>query len=1125
MKNVLILGLGGSGGNVADCFFNNICQNDRISFLNIDSDIEGLKKFVDIPTICLTDYTLLGNVIEILGKDTISEWFPCEDTDDKLSFFKTLEMGRGAGGWRMKGLLSFEYMLSDSRKFGAFLSSLDRLIDKKDENTEIEIIIVSSMVGGTGSALFLPVAFFIKRYFEQRYNKKICIKGFLACPEVYSGHLTAENRVKAFANAYAVASEINAVDLVSKGYNAKADAESKCKISFKIGSEKSKGIGVLFDSKSDEYAVLSAQPFKRVYLFDRVPGIDTISENERIMSRILSFIIEDEPEDGCSDIYAGISIAEAVYPFESVLDYVAKKKVFDDMEHEWLALYNEAQEESEATRGKDEILNFARNFTGTYKRIYTTSFYSQYLALGREKVGEDIISECDGKEPIIQADYIRDYLKILIDESFSLFEDNNAKAIDEALKNQDKEISVLSIFDGKNKKNKKLIAVQEKAKVYFDLLTERYKTGIRTCKDFKNAVRDRLIDPKNENSIFNKIINYQGKYLHPVTALLLLCDLYEQIHDMVVRADGFHIINESFEERDLSDDVFSFAKPNQDVNEAYAQLGEARLKVFAQTETDKLSVKLVNAFSDIKRDLYDTNQFMVEQFSLFCLDQVLSVVGDIISRYVDMLKMTPSIMDGNKVDVKLALIANTVDSCTKMNVGCSETVKEKAYAFYTVSETNEYQHDEYTGRIFYDYALNRDDKEDIFYSLVAEERENVAHDPAFKRILDLDIFRVLHDSDILKESVPEKTQYNDLKKAFSLVALPLDIAIKADKTKDKTKVITNTLVPTEAVEFAKQMLHGSDLSAQDIVYKYLYSQGIFDTSISVSEVIPRNRIFATKKIYDFELSLFNKLNESVDGANYYRNYVKALGVKKEQSTQMWNPRLVKEKPSDFLPFIDPVKREKFEKNIYKAAFYMLFSGRIFVGQNDDGHDILFYIEKDKKEIVRCQGKTIEYKNPEMLFDYIKENVELAELFGGAWDRETEKEISTLPVIGFEKTDAPKLKEAILSSTVIKFLTEDIMSKVRSEKDLKSKNVIDLIAELSDDEHKKAEAINIARMLSELIRYMIDCRPLSDEMRSALFKDVIVKIKDDYERKAKDSDRKSYKKNSVKAFDFLYNKNY
>ena len=146
MKNVLVLGICGSGNNVVRLYSQFKKKFQTSYFLAIDSDIQAVEKNGEIPSLCLTEYISLGNVVEKLGKDNVGEWFPCDDSQNKVAFYKSLDMGYGANGWRMKGLLSFEYMLSDSDKRNVFLTALDKLVDKESDDVP-EIVIVSSLCG------------------------------------------------------------------------------------------------------------------------------------------------------------------------------------------------------------------------------------------------------------------------------------------------------------------------------------------------------------------------------------------------------------------------------------------------------------------------------------------------------------------------------------------------------------------------------------------------------------------------------------------------------------------------------------------------------------------------------------------------------------------------------------------------------------------------------------------------------------------------------------------------------------------------------------------------------------------------------------------------------------------
>lgn len=1123
MKKVLILGLGGTGSNVANSFWGINKQDKNISFLAIDTDIEALSNISHIPTLCLTEYNSLGNVVKKLDPKSISDWFPCDDSQNKVEYFKTLEMGRGANGWRMKGLLSFEYMLSDTEKRTALLNALDSLVCQDDTDNAIEIVVVSSTVGGTGSALFMPVAMYAQRYFRSRYNRDVTITALLSCPDVYIDSLTAENKIKAYANAYASFAELNAVDLVSKGYNEQAKAESKCRVGLKIGSEKSKGIGVLFDASNPAFAQRSAQPFERVYLFDKIPSVDTITAHERIMAKIVGIILDDPDKNDSSEIYAGISVAEIVFPSESIVNYVAKRKVFDDMQRECLALYNTALRQETIVSSGDSTYDFAKKYTETYKSLYTQSTYNQHLALDREEESEFTLDE-DCIEPIISTEYVKEYVKSLTDDYYSLFEGEQAKAINDALLNVDKDVAPIKLFDSKSTKRQKLQVVVDKAVSYNEMLVEFLKAATNVVKDNKIKKRESLLDKNNPMSLFNKLVTYNSKYLHPVTALLLLSDAYIQVKSHISkRDDASSVYTTVFSEEELPDAIFKLASLSNDVMPEYANLGATRLKTLANADVDALSGKLVSAFDDVKGDFGAIYRSLKGKgVECFC-EQALMAISGLIKKYRSILDSIPSMLDDHRVDVQLALIENTADTCVLMNVGCSEETKKQAYATYVKENKNNFARDEYTGEIFWQYAF-ANDRDNMFDDLVAQEKEEVLHGQAVKKACEHNIFRVLHDRDLFTNNLSQKTSYNDYKRAFSLAALPIDLAIRDEITKEMPITETVTRVPVEGAEFAREMLNDADLTLQQAVDKFLFIQGSFETNITVSSNVPKNKIFTTQKVYGFRPHFFNKLNESNVNSVYYKNYQKALSVKREQYSQMWYPHLVRETTGNFLPFIDPVKRNAFESNVYKAVLYMLQSGILLVEKDESNHDAFYLLQGDQRNEVVCENKRVLLKNPELLFGFVRENVHVAEEYGEAFDRELRKQIALLPAISFEKTHLPVYKQAILNSKTIRFLRTDMFASVRSVTDLKCKNIVDFIFDISEKESSVTDAINLGKIVATIIREFVHSRPLSDaEVYESLYAEIIEDLQTEYERNAKKAGQRLYLKKSEKAFALINSK--
>ena len=1131
MKKVLVLGIGGSGCNVAELFSQTNKNNQNISFLGIDTDVESLSKVDGIKTLCLTDYSSLGKVVDTLNKDSVSEWFPCDDKDGKVNFFRAMEMGRGANGWRMKGLLSFEYMLSDDEKKKSLLESLDEFVavkkDDANETCELQVVVVTSLCGGTGSALFLPLAIYIQKYIKTKYNKGVTFKALASCPDIYEGNLTSENKIKAYANAYATLREFNAVDLVSKGYNVQAKEESKCKVGFKIGSEKSKGIGVLFDSNNPDFYTRSAQPYDRLYLFDRIVGMPTIRSHEQIMVKALNLIIDEKPFDREDSVYAGISIAEVVFEYESIIDYVSRKKTFDDFENEWLWLYsitNETLSNPEHARvhgDKNPTYCFAQTFVDCYKNTLGVSKYSEYLALGREKPdSEDFLAETDVVTSEITDDQISDFVAEIWKTAFTLFENDSLKALNEELDTKNCKILPVKMFDSKAVKEQKSQAFYDKVEICNTQLADFHRFCIKKYKDVTEKVIQQLFNESGEFSIKHRLLTANGKYLHPVTSILALSAFYVHLVNSFKNSNANDkVFFETYEDKLLPKIVLKQIDFAKEVSaKEYGDLGFARLTEVLNFNATTINKNVIKSFGDVVNDIKTAKDKILNVFTLYVLKQVEEKLRALIEKYKKVFDILPAVLSDNKVDVKIALMDNTTSTCTKMNVGCGEDIKQKAYEKYVEAVKDDFTFDNVYGEVTADF-INSDEDADLFKVLSAKRREFVCANEKMSAIYNTNIFRILHDRDIFATELPKISKYNDFKQALSLVALPLDISIKGDDTDSTIRTETVTLVPKGASDFARKMLGDDTLDEQTSVDKYLFTQGNIEAQTTVTDAIQSNKIFAVKKIFNFDLWLFNKINEKNESSNYYKNYKKALGVKVEQFTQMWNPHLCKDRLSgDYLPFINPEQQVIYEKGVYKAIMYMLDKGVLYVNPNEANNDAFYYNVEDDAVAVYYEGNHVLLKKTENLFGFARENAEFAIKYAELFDAELEKECSSLPLNGYDKVDLPLIRDSILKTDLVNMLTGDMYASVRSINAIKAKSLIDFVVEMADNEKLKFETVNFINVISDVINYTVKYRTSKNiDNEETLYAEVIAGIKEKYEKRAKQLGQRKYKEKAEKFF--------
>lgn len=1123
MKKVLVLGIGGSGCAVAEIYSEAVKNNENIRFLGIDTDVEALEKTSEIKTLCLTDYSSLGKVVDILGKENVSEWFPCDDNDGKVQFFRAMEMGKGTNGWRMKGLLSFEYMLSDEEKREAFHKVLDDVAhsDKETLCEDVEIIIVNSLCGGTGSALFLPVALYVKRYLKNKYGKEIKVKGLASCPDIYEDCLTSENKIKAYANAYAAMKEFNAVDLVSKGYNEYAKKTSKSKVEFKIGSEKSSGIGVLYDSTKNEFSEKSARPFDKLYLFERIVGTRTVKAHEQMMAKVLD-LIESETVDREENVYAGISISEVVFEYDTIIDYVALKKTYDDIENEWLWLYSVALKEISATEnassagGKNFVERFASDFVNIYKTTLETKKYSEYLALHRDKSSnEDVFPDIDLKTPEVTDEQVDCYIADIAKAVCTLFSCEALTSLDEELKPENCKIQSVKLFDSKREKQNKIDAFFDKVEKCNAYIADYWRNNANRFNDIAEKILANMFAEKGNLSLTERLLSFGEKRLHPVTSLLVLSAFYSRFLESYERnEEGDNVFFVSNDNGYLPLEVLKRIDFSKSIScEQYSALGIARMTEVLKLNNEQVDKKIIKAFNDILDDFVLAENKIKKTFTSAVFMRIAENTEKLLQKYLKLFDALPSVLSDNKVDVKIALLNNTSNTCTRMNVGCGVDVKNQAYDIYVADTKDDFSFDCVSGNIF-DECLRLGDFGLLFKRLSEERRNAVCKNQKMRALSDTNVLRVLHDRNLFAEDYPQKSKYDDLKQAFSLAALPLNIEMHGDDKDGKIKTHTITLVPKEAGEFAKKTLGEEEIGLQNAVDKYLFKQGGIDNQVTVSDAIAANKIFSVKKVYNFDLCAFSKLDERNINSKYYKNYIKAQSIKEEQFTQMWNPHLCKDCYNEYLPFINPNLQETYEKGVYKAVLYMLDKGVLFVNPNAGNNNAFYYNDDNKQKEVFFEDAHVLFDNAENLFGFMRENATLAIRYAQKFDEELEKEISLFPLNGYDSVDLPLIKEAILNTDIVDMLTGDMYAYVRSIKPIKAMSLIDFIVEMCENEDLKFEVENLVKVITEILSFMIKYRTANNiESEKKLYSEVLDGIKNKYEKQAKQNGQSKYKEKS------------
>lgn len=340
----LLVGLGGTGSKIV-CRVANMVSSDqrnRIGYAVFDTDINELRgiEAANPFVTCIQTSTNLS-VGESLNIDehARNEWFPMNQILDS----KTLT--EGAGQVRATSRLAFEMAvragLMDKLHF-----AIENLYKVESTNTEqaLRVVIVSSLAGGTGSGLIVPVALYIRNFLKTRFQQSANImRGFFLMPEIFFEVIRGQTeRNNLMCNAYATIRELDAFLMKGDG-TLNEKYMTSVKLDFpRVGTD-----------TYDEYMV---RPYDFCFLFDAQNTAGRKLNNfaqyiEHAANCIYSQSIgpmnkrsnssEDNTiRDLCAqrgrNRYAGAGSAMLVYPVEDIKEYIALKWAQQTISDQWL---------------------------------------------------------------------------------------------------------------------------------------------------------------------------------------------------------------------------------------------------------------------------------------------------------------------------------------------------------------------------------------------------------------------------------------------------------------------------------------------------------------------------------------------------------------------------------------------------------------------------------------------------------------------------------------------------------------------------------------------------------------------------------------------------------------------
>ena len=340
----LLVGLGGTGSKIV-CRVSKMVteeQRQRIGFAVFDTDINELREIREAnPFIKTVQTSTKLSVGEYLNIDTHARdtWFPVN------AILNSKTLTEGAGQVRAISRLALDTAIraGNMEPLHTAIEDLYKLEEEQSDQA-LRVIIVSSLAGGTGSGLILPVATYIKNFLATRFQQSANItRGFFILPEVFYEVIRGQSeRNNLKCNAYATLRELDA--FLMKGDATLPDKYADTvKLEFpRVGSGEFEEYHVrpydfcfLFDAQNTEGKKLN--DFNQ-YLDHAANCIYSQSigpMNKRSNSSEDNTIRELCAEQG-RNRYAGAGSSMLIYPVDDVKEYIALKWAQECVSDQWL---------------------------------------------------------------------------------------------------------------------------------------------------------------------------------------------------------------------------------------------------------------------------------------------------------------------------------------------------------------------------------------------------------------------------------------------------------------------------------------------------------------------------------------------------------------------------------------------------------------------------------------------------------------------------------------------------------------------------------------------------------------------------------------------------------------------
>lgn len=533
-KNVpaLLIGLGGIGSEIVDSVYGRLKETgmaENVEALVFDTDINSQRNLTNISGECKIQTSTDKTVKYALENDpTAKDWFPVHPLVEKM------QMLNGAGQIRAVSRLALRSAMK-AGKLNSVSAVKERLFKLGSGTSEkgLRVMIVSSMMGGTGSGMFLQIPLYIREIFESQFNTdKIEIQGTFILPDVLKGSITPEQTENVYANAYASMKELNAMIMSLGGDGSSINLEYKPN---QLNSEGMRDIA-LKDWPYDYCYFYDKEDTKGRVLSGFKDYINMIENNlylqvfgpisDRMYSNFINEMRGTIRKNG-RNIYGGIGVGELSYPYDDIVDYCVYKVLASSLDNQLLKI--DQIYRAEMDKYNRNIQNGIDDQMPDRENVYITNF-----------------------ESLATTDNFFSQIK----RSLTEYDDNDNEVCDNIKKLQaaiDEEI--LSIYNNDEEFKAQVGACYIKPGSFSNLPAEKLRSVVSNCesrfRQFRITVEGKAqnkaeskanadwgVYSENDKSILNEFLRNKETYVNSVGIRYMLYKTHKNLKQAKIDLDN-----------------------------------------------------------------------------------------------------------------------------------------------------------------------------------------------------------------------------------------------------------------------------------------------------------------------------------------------------------------------------------------------------------------------------------------------------------------------------------------------------------------------------------------------------------------------------------------------------------